>query len=126
MKSRIIITCTVISILAGGCTQMQRSDEIGDPAGLGGQVGNKIVIVGTVSETPWQHMVDPRPSHPHATYFDMGSGQIVVYSKEPIGCAGTVRVTGTVIRLEGSSKDPRRKETCTEYHVLADSWECVR
>ena len=105
---------------------MHRSDEIGDPAGLGGQVGNKIVIVGAVSETPWQHMVDPRPSHPHATYFDMGSGQIVVYSKEPIGCAGTVRVTGTVIRLEGSSKDPRRKETCTEYHVLADSWECVR
>ena len=126
MKAQIIIACMAFSILAGGCAQTQQSGEMSDPAGLGGQVGNKIVIVGTVSETPWQHMVDPRPSHPHATYFDMGSGQIVVYTKEPIECAGTVRVAGTVIRLEGSSKDPRRKETCTEYHVQADSWECVR
>jgi hypothetical protein len=126
MRARIIIACMAISILAGGCAQVRRSDEIGDPAGLGGRVGNRIVIVGTVSGTPWQHMVDPRPSHPHETYFDMGGGQIVVYSREPIVCSGTVRVAGTVIRLEGSSKDPRRKETCTEYHVLADTWECLR
>ena len=126
MRAGIIVAWTVISMLAGGCAQVQRSDEIGDSSGLGGHVGKKIVIVGAVSETPWQHMVDPRPSHPHATYFDMGSGQIVVYSKEPVECGGMVRITGTVIRLEGSSKDPRRKETCTEYHVLAESWECVR
>ena len=126
MRALIIIACVAVSTLAAGCGRMQRSNGISDPSGLGGRVGKRIVIVGAVSETPWQHMVDPRPSHPHATYFDMGRGQIVVYSKEPIECAGTVRVTGTVIRLEGPSRDPRRKETCTEYHVLADSWECVR
>jgi hypothetical protein len=115
-------------LLMGECgrTPMIRSADINSAADLGGRAGEKVVIIGSVSETPWQHMIDTRPSHPRETYFDMGSGQIVVYSKEPIECGGTVRVTGTVVRIEGSSKDPRRKEICAEYHVLADTWECLK
>ena len=126
MNVRTLVVLAALAVYAGGCVKMNRADEIGDPAGLSGMAGKRIVIVGTVSGTPWQHMVDPRPSHPHETYFDMGRGQIVVYSKEPVSCAGTVRIAGTVIRLEGSSRDPQRKETGTEYQVLADSWECLR
>jgi hypothetical protein len=126
MKVRIIAVWAMMHIAAGGCTVLRTSGEIRDAAGLGRLAGEKVVIVGTISDTPWQHMVAPRASHPHEAYFDMGSGQIVVYSKEPIECGGTVRIAGAVIMLEGSSKDPRRKETCTEYHVLADSWECLK
>lgn len=113
-------------LIAGGCAPVMPSGGIRDAVDLGNQVGKRIIIMGTVSNTPWQHMIDPRPSHPHETYFDMGSSQIIVYSREPIECGGTVRITGTVIMLEGSSKDPRRKETCSEYQVLADSWECLK
>lgn len=126
MTIRTLVALAALAVCAGGCARMNRADGIGDPAGLSGLAGKRIVIVGTVSGTPWQHIVDPRPSHPYETYFDMGRSQIVVYSKEPVSCAGTVRITGTVIRLEGSSGDPRRKEACTEHQVLADSWECLR
>jgi hypothetical protein len=126
MMARIIAAMAVLLALVPGCGPVKRAGDLSDSGGLGSRVGSTIVIVGYVSSTPWQHMVDPRPSHPRETYFDMGSGQIVVYSREPIECAGAVRITGKVIVLEGSSKDPRRKETCTEYQVLADSWECLK
>jgi hypothetical protein len=126
MKARIAAVLAAAILITGGCAPVKPSGEIRDAVGLGSQVGKKIVIMGTVSDMPWQRMIDPRPSHPHETYFDMGSSQIIVYSREPIECNGTVRITGTVIMLEGSSRDPRRKETCTEYQVLADSWECMK
>jgi hypothetical protein len=131
---RIIMVARTITIVAAACVLMagcgsapaQLRGDVSSAGDLGGKTGGRVVIVGAVSVTPWQHMIDPRPSHPHETYFDMGSGQIVVYSKDPIECGGIVRIVGTVIKIEGSSKDPRRKETCTEYQVQADSWECLR
>jgi len=125
MKACIIAVSAALVLLMQGCGPAGKSGEVRDATGLGGRVGETIVIVGYVSKTPWQHMIAPSPSYPHDAYFDMGSSQIVVYTKDPIECAGAVRIAGKVIELEGSSTDPRRKETCTEYQVLADSWECL-
>jgi hypothetical protein len=91
-----------------------------------GKEGARVVIEGKVANEIWQHMMAPAKGYPHETYFDMGRGQIVIYTKNPVECAGIVRASGTVVKLEGSSKDPRRKETCTEYHVAVDSWECLK
>ncbi|MBP7737842.1 MAG: hypothetical protein KA369_17810 [Spirochaetes bacterium] len=93
---------------------------------LWGREGARVVVEGAVAREIWQHMMAPPRGYGHETYFDMGKQQIVIYSKGPIACEGRVRASGTVVKIEGSSKDPRRKEACTEYHVAVDSWECLK
>ncbi len=110
--------------VAIGCASAP--DVIREGRVLWGREGARVVIEGTVAREIWQHMMAPPRGYGHETYFDMGGGQIVVYSKEPIACDGTVRASGTVVKIEGSSKDPRRKEAVTEYHVAIDSWECLK
>lgn len=99
---------------------------IRDAGALWGREGERVVIEGRVAREIWQHMMAPPAGYGHETYFDMGKSQIVIYSKTPVACGGTVRAEGRVVKIEGSSKDPRRKEACTEYHVAVDSWECLK
>ncbi len=101
-------------------------DVIRDGGKLWGREGARVVIEGKVAREIWQHMMAPPSGYGHETYFDMGRLQIVIYSKDIIECGGTVRATGTVVKIEGQSKNPRRKEACTEYHVAVDSWECLK
>lgn len=122
----ILIISMMITGASAGCGTTADHVVIREGSDLAGREGRRVVIEGTASIEIWQHMIAFRPDYPHQTYFDMGRGQIVVYSREEMSCPGAVRIEGTVIRLEGSSKNPRRKEICTEYHVLADSWECVK
>jgi hypothetical protein len=114
----------VISFVSAGWAAQTGTAVIRDAGALWGREGAKVVIEGKVAREIWQHMMAPPRGYGHETYFDMGRFQIVLYSKDRIACGGTVRATGTVVKIEGSSKDPRRKEACTEYHVAVDSWEC--
>ena len=59
----------------------------------------KVALVGSVSETPWQHLIAFPATHPVATYFDVGKHQIVIYSAEEITAKGELRVRGTVLEV---------------------------
>ncbi len=87
-------------------------------------VGRTITVNGEVSNVMWQHMIQFTKEYPHSIYLDFDKGQTVVYSKEPIECKGKISVIGRVIKIEGGSKDPRRKEAVDEYHIQADKWTC--
>jgi hypothetical protein len=115
----------IVFFLIAGCGAALHHAVIRDAGELWGQDGKHVVVEGTVAMEIWQHMIAPSPTYPHATYFDAGKQQIVIYSKDAIACTGAVQVEGTVVKIEGSSKDPRRKETCTEYHIMVDAWKCL-
>jgi hypothetical protein len=120
-----IIAILPILCIFAGCGTSQHHGIIRDGGELWGQDGKHIVVEGTVAKEIWQHMMAPTRTHPHETYFDIGKQQVVIYSRDAIACTGTVRVEGTAVKIEGSSKNPRRKETCTEYHIMADAWKCL-
>jgi hypothetical protein len=64
--------------------------------------------------------MDDPPTHPKSYYFDIGSSQIVVYSRRDINCKGMLKLEGTVIRL-GGERRTGRKEILIEYHIIVDS-----
>lgn len=86
--------------------------------------GKIVTVNGKVSQIMWQHIMQPTKEYQNITYLDFDKQQTVVYSKEPIKCKGMVEVTGRVIKVEGNSKDPRRKEAVDEYHIQAEKWSC--
>jgi len=124
-RMMVMILVAALGAVSGHAAKPGR-DIIREAGALWGREGAMVTIEGTVAREIWQHMVAPPKGYGHETYFDMGTFQIVIYSKDQIECDGTVRATGTVVRIEGSSKNPRRKEACTEYHVAVDSWECLK
>jgi hypothetical protein len=126
MKRIMVLVVAAIWCAAAGYAAKPGKLVIRDTGALQGREGMRVVIEGRVASEIWQHMMAPPPGYSHETYFDMGGYQIVIYSKELIHCSATVRATGTVLKIEGSSKDPRRKEAVTEYHVAVDSWECLK
>jgi hypothetical protein len=87
--------------------------------------GKKVCLKGRISRTPWQHMISVQQGYPIPDYFDVGDFQIVIYSREPVRCKGDVLVYGTVVLIEGETKNPNRKESATEYHLKVDRWECL-
>ncbi|MBN1948036.1 MAG: hypothetical protein JW797_20375 [Bradymonadales bacterium] len=84
--------------------------------------GKKVAIIGRVSRTPWQHLIDSIESHPCITYLDLGKNQIVVYSQDPLPEQGDIEIRGTLFRLVGSSKRPGSTDRYTEIQLVADSW----
>lgn len=114
-----------LSSVSTGHAKKIKYIAVKDAQELGNYVGQKVAVKGTVSNTPWQHVMNPPKTHPVAIYFDMGKWQIVIYAKEKISCAGKVKVRGTVMQLGGASK-PGAKETVTEYHIVGDKWKCLK
>jgi hypothetical protein len=119
------ISLSILIFFLLGCISCQSQAIILQAGKLEKHEGRKVVIQGSVAKEIWQHMVAPSREYPHETYFDMKDFQIIIYSKDTITCPGKVQAAGTVIRLEGSSRDPRRKEAVAEFHVYVDTWECL-
>lgn len=126
MKRMMVVIIAAALCAASGYAAKPDRGIIRDAGALWGREGARVTIEGKVAREIWQHMMAPPGGYGHETYFDMGRFQIVIYSRDLIECDGTVRATGTVVKIEGSSKNPRRKEACTEYHVAVDSWECLK
>jgi hypothetical protein len=125
MHRTIMPAAFMVFFVIAGCNAGPHHGIIRDAREIWGQEGKHVVVEGTVAKEIWQHMMAPTRTHPHEAYFDIGNQQIVIYSKDPITCSGTVQVAGTVVKIEGSFKDPRRKESCTEYHITVDTWKCL-
>ncbi len=125
MRAVRIFLFIAVLCAAACCNVKRNNDIIRNAAMLKGMEGRRVVAEGVVSGIMWQHMVAPVASHPRENYLDMRDWQIVVYSKKDIRCRGTVRVSGMVVKVKGSSKDPRRKEAVDEYHIMADTWTCL-
>lgn len=87
--------------------------------------GKKVIVEGTISNIYWQHLIDSPRTHQVSSYFDIGNSQIMIYSKKDIECKGRLRIKGTVIKLGGGEKKTNQKETATEYHIVADDYECL-
>ena len=74
---------------------------------LSENVGNEISIVGFISNTPWQHLIDYYEEYKNIEYLDLEDvNQIVIYSKKPIRCEKQIKITGEVIEVSGKSKRP--------------------
>ncbi len=94
---------------------------------LSENVGNKISIVGIISNTPWQHLIDYNEEYSNIGYLDLEDGsQIVIYSKKNIKCEKKVRIKGKVIEVSGKSKRPgdTSEEVYREYQIIVEDWEC--
>ncbi|KKN49672.1 hypothetical protein LCGC14_0640410 [marine sediment metagenome] len=91
-------------------------------------LGKRVKIKGKIAENIWQHMTTIVNSHMNMEYFDLDDDpQIVIYSKGPISCKGTIELTGKVIKLEGKSKNPKYKinDEFYEFQMIVDSWKCI-
>jgi len=89
------------------------------------KVGETIELSGTLSETPWQHMINIQEAYPYIAYVDFEDGdQLVVYTKNLPVCYGEVKFKGTVIEIEGESKNPDSDEKYTEIQITADELTC--
>jgi hypothetical protein len=113
-------------VIAAGCAGAPVRSNVRDIPELLKNEGMPVTLRGEITGIMWQHMVAPSGDYREVTYVDFGKSQIVAYSKKPISCRGPVELTGTVIKLTGESRDPRRKESVDEYHVLVDSWTCLK
>jgi len=88
-------------------------------------VGESVELTGTLSDQPWQHMIDMRPEYPYISYVDFEDGdQLVVYTKQLAVCNGEFGFKGKVIEIQGESKNPNSDEKYTEIQVLADEITC--
>jgi hypothetical protein len=98
-----------------------------DTARMSAYVDKKVSLEGQISDVPWQHMIAATKEYPYSEYFDVKGFQIVVYSKTPMECEGSIRVFGRVLEVSGKGKRPKPgDEPYTEYHLLVDRWECRR
>ncbi len=91
-------------------------------------VDENITLLGNISKIPWQHLIQFFDDRPNINYFDLDNGeQIVIYSREPITCTGSMKISGKVILTTGGSKRPQKiqTETYEEYQLLVDTWECI-
>ena len=88
-------------------------------------LGKKVEIEGRVSEIPCQHLIKT-DTVKEVVYIDLDDGdQIVAYFEDKTGCAGRVRLEGTVIEVAGRSKRPGSDERFAEYQLDVLSWECI-
>lgn len=104
---------------------MKEYRRLADASHLSAHVGEAVILVGRMSDTPWQHLVAPPATHPIATYFDVGDFQILVYTKKTFSEDGKVEVRGDVIEVSGRSKSPRSEESYAEYHLVVDEWSAT-
>jgi hypothetical protein len=119
-----IILITVFVVISG-CSGNKKYEYLEGTSELGGCIGKRIVLEGTISPMPWQHMINNNQGYPYIEYFDVGEDQLVVYSKEKIDCGGLLRVEGRVIQIEGKSKRPGSDEVYREIQIEVDGWECA-
>jgi len=90
-------------------------------------IGKDIVLLGKLSNTPWQHMIDSSQKYENIYYLDLeGGDQIVFYSKTPVDCKDQIKLKGKVIRVVGKSKRPGSDVTYIEYQIVAEEWECIK
>lgn len=88
--------------------------------------GQQVELIGSRSETPWQHMVDIKADYPYINYIDFeGGDQRVVYTKQLLICPEKVSFKGTVIKIEGESKNPDSDEVYTDLQIQSDEFECL-
>ena len=93
-----------------------------------GNVGEIVKISGKIAVEIWQHLTTFIDSHPYMNYFNLEDEyQIVIYTKETISCEETVEITGKLIKVEGTRKNPRTKiqDEYFEYQLVVDSWKCL-
>ena len=140
MIRKAVLFIVIIFYLAVGCSETTKTVEkkeitettksvmVKDASELQNYEGKVVSVEGKIAEVIWQHLIKSPETHPVMTYFDIGDYQIVVYSKDELGCGNCkckLKITGTVIKVEGKSKSPKSDEIYTEYHIAADKWECL-
>lgn len=85
--------------------------------------GTTITITGSISDMPWQHMIDARASSSDVRYVDLDDGvQVVVYFPRGAPYAGRLAITGEVIAVSGTSKRPGSTTEHVEYQLVATAW----
>jgi hypothetical protein len=95
------------------------------------KVGKTLTIRGTVSNCPWQHLIQPCPEYPKEFYFDLPNhDQIVVYSKQNLPEKCQLQLTGIIIEIHGGPKKPKMGITkvdasYSEYQMLVVDWRVV-
>lgn len=92
--------------------------------------GQSIVVRGSISKIPWQHLIAPPPGKV-VDYLDLeDGGQTVIYVDKTPPCRGLVEVEGVVLELRGRSKRPggqpgKVDETYSELQIDVARYRCV-
>jgi len=87
-------------------------------------IGKKIKVSGTISNTPWQHIMAGDSAHPFSYYFDINDEQTVIYTKADIMCqTKRIEVYGSVIEIiSGSEKTGSDYKEC---QILVECFKCL-
>jgi hypothetical protein len=85
--------------------------------------GEKVTVIGKLSDIQWQHKIKYFKSHPVVLYFDMDDIQIVIYSKEEINNKKTLKITGKVIKIIWDSEKAGDDNSFAEFHIILDKYE---
>src|SRR4030043_312590 len=93
---------------------------IKDASLLSKYTGQKVIVIGKISQVQWQHTIKYIESHPVALNFDMNDAQIIIYSKKDIDTKENIKVTGKVIKVNWESEKAGNNGEFTEYHIIVD------
>lgn len=92
--------------------------------------GQVVRVLGTISNTPWQHLVAHIPGK-LVEYLDLeDGGQTVIYIDKSPHCPGMVEVEGVVMEVQGSTKRPggprnAQEESFSELHINVSRMRCL-
>lgn len=101
------------------------SEEKGTMGNWRERKGEQLVMVGRVSQTPWQHMIQTIPGKT-AYYVDLAvGGQVVAYASGNMECKGQILLWAKVVLAEGTSKRPGDTKSFTEAQLDVNRWACA-
>lgn len=96
---------------------------IEDASLLSRYAGQKVMVIGQISQVQWQHTIRYIETHPVALNFDMNDMQIIVYSKNEINTNEKIRIIGKVIKVDWKSE---KSGEFSEYHIIVDDYEIAK
>lgn len=104
---------------SGKASGAAESGEEGAAVEWSKSVGREVTVEGRRSRLPWQHMTTVVAGKT-PQYLDLdGGGQVVAYVASALPEGRRLRLTGTVLRVEGGSKRPgARDDTVLVEHQL--------
>lgn len=102
--------------------------KINDSSELPSLVDENIILIGSKSNIPWQHLVGSFEDYRNPEYIDCPEGpQIVGHFKEmyDIEANKPLEMTGKVVKVVGLPKrpEPDSDERYVEYQILIDEWK---
>ncbi len=113
-------------LISNSCNKKKDLPLIEDASLLSKYAGQKVIVIGQISQVQWQHTIRYIKTHPVAINFDVGNMQIIIYSKRDIDTKEKLKITGKVIKVDWESEKAGNNSKFSEYHIIVDNYEVIK